>query len=87
MHILPLLLNSVLFWLLTSPYQVCMLTYILLLSVRRLRISCEQGYTVLFSNMPRPYLFLVLWCVIVRGTTVHQVPVKQPGGACRFLFT
>ena len=39
MHILPLLLRSVLFWLFTSPYQVYVLTYVLLLAVEHLKIS------------------------------------------------
>ena len=64
-----------------------MLTYVLLLAVESLKISCEEGYIDLFSNMPQPYLVLVLWCLIVRGTTGHPVPVKQPCGACKFLFT
>ena len=40
MHIFPLLLRSILFWLFISPYEVYVLIYALLLSVARLKVSC-----------------------------------------------
>ena len=71
MHILPILLRSVLFWLFISPYVVYVLTYVPLLAIEHLK-------TVLFPNISQPCLVLVLWCAIVGGTNVHPEPGKQP---------